>query len=118
MPRKSSLSRASLGRMLLMAFLVIAGLPALTGVLGWFELQTVARNQATVVTEAIPAISEVRGFTQESSRIVAVAPELAAVTSDAARRERAAFLNAQVDALAGRLERYEAIGNLAPAGLE
>ena len=66
-----------------MAFLVIAGLPALTGVLGWFELQTVARNQATVVTEAIPAISEVRGFTQESSRIVAVAPELAAVTSDA-----------------------------------
>lgn len=118
MPRKSSLSRASLGRMLLMAFLVIAGLPALTGVLGWFELQTVARNQATVVTEAIPAISEVRGFTQESSRIVAVAPELAAVTSDAARRERAAFLNAQVDALAARLERYEAIGNLAPAGLE
>ena len=101
-----------------MAFLVIAGLPALTGVLGWFELQTVARNQATVVTEAIPAISEVRGFTQESSRIVAVAPELAAVTSDAARRERAAFLTAQVDALAGRLERYEAIGNLAPAGLE
>jgi two-component system sensor histidine kinase TorS len=118
MPRKSSLSRASLGRMLLMAFLVIAGLPALTGVLGWFELQTVARNQATVVTEAIPAISEVRGFTQESSRVVAVAPELAAVTSDAARRERAAFLTAQVDALAGRLERYEAIGNLAPAGLE
>ncbi len=101
-----------------MAFLVIAGLPTLTGIVGWFELQKVARNQATVVTESIPAISEVRGFTQESSRIVAVAPELAAVTSDAARRERAAFLFAQVDALAKRLERYEDIGNLAPAGLE
>ncbi|MGB8813401.1 MAG: response regulator [Paracoccaceae bacterium] len=117
MPLKSSLSRASLGRMLMMAFLVIAGLPAITGILGWFELQDVARNQTTVVTKAIPAISEVRGFTAESSRIVAVAPELAAVTSDAARRERAAFLFAQVDALTRRVARYAATGNPAPAGL-
>lgn len=118
MPGKSSLSRVSLGRMLLMAFLVIAGLPAVTGILGWFELQKVARNQATVVTEAIPAISEVRGFTEESSRIVAVAPELAAVTTETARRERAAYLFAQVDALTGRVARYEATGNLASAGLK
>ena len=118
MPRKSSLSRASLGRRLLMAFVVIAGLPTVTGVMGWFELQKVARNQATVVTEAIPAISEVRGFTEESSRIVAVAPELAAVTTEAARRERAAYLFAQVDALTGRVARYEDTGNLAPAGLK
>ncbi len=104
--------------MLLMAFLVIAGLPTLTGILGWFELQKVARNQATVVTEAIPAISEVRGFTQENSRIVAVAPELAAVTTEAARRERAAYLFAQVDALTRRVARYEARSNLAPAGVE
>ena len=118
MPHKSSLSRASLGRMLLMAFLVIAGLPAVTGILGWFELQKVARNQATVVTEAIPAISEVRGFTQESSRIVAVAPELAAVTTEVARRERAAYLFAQVDALTARVARYQGTGNLAPDGLQ
>ena len=118
MPHKSSLSRASLGRMLLMAFLVIAGLPTVTGILGWFELQKVARNQATVVTEAIPAISEVRGFTQESSRIVAVAPELAAVTTEVARRERAAYLFAQVDALTARVARYEGTGNLARDGLQ
>ncbi|NEY90664.1 ATP-binding protein [Tabrizicola oligotrophica] len=117
MPRKSSLSRASLGRMLLMAFLVIAGLPAVSGVLGWFELQEVARNQATVVTEAIPAISEVRGFTEESSRIIAVAPELAAVTTEAARRERAAYLFAQVDALTGRVARYAVTGNPALGSL-
>ena len=117
MPLKSSLSRASLGRMLLMAFLVIAGLPAVTGIFGWFKLQEVARNQTTVVTEAIPAIAEVRGFTAESSRIVAVAPELAAVTTEAARRERAAFLFAQVDALTRRVARYESTGNVAPAGL-
>jgi two-component system, OmpR family, sensor histidine kinase TorS len=117
MSLKSSLSRASLARMLLMAFLVIAGLPAVTGILGWSELQEVARNQTTVVTEAIPAISEVRGFTAESSRIVAVAPELAAVTTEAARRERAAFLFAQVDALTRRIARYAESGNPTPAGL-
>ena len=117
MPLKSSLSRASLGRMLMMAFLVIAGLPAITGILGWFELQKLARNQTTVVTEAIPAIAEVRGFTEESSRIVAVAPELAAVTTEEARRERAAYLHTQVDALTRRVQRYEATGNLAPADL-
>lgn len=114
---RASLSRASLGRMLLMAFLVIAGLPAMTGMLGWFELQNVARNQATVVTEAIPAIAEVRGFTEESSRIVAVAPELAAVTTEEARRGRAAYLFTQVDALTRRVQRYHATGNPAPSGL-
>ena len=117
MPKKSSLSRLSLGRMLLLAFLVIAGLPAITGVLGWVELQNVARNQSKAINETIPAISDVRGFTEESSRIMAVAPELAAVTTEAARRERAAYLFAQVDALSGRVDRYESTGNLAPPGL-
>ena len=117
MLQKSSLSRISLGRMLLLAFLVIAGLPAMTGVLGWVELQKVARNQSKVTNETIPAISEVRGFTEESSRIVAVAPELAAVTIEAARRERAAFLFAQVNALSNRVSRYESTGNVAPPGL-
>ena len=101
-----------------MAFLVIAGLPTVTGILGWVELQKVARNQTNIIKETIPAISEVRGFAEESSRIVAVAPELAAVTTDAARRDRAATLFAQVDALAVRVARYESTGNMAPAGLE
>ena len=103
--------------MLLLAFLVIAGLPAITGIFGWVELQKVARNQTKVTTETIPAITEVRGFTEESSRIVAVAPELAAVTIEAARRERAAFLFAQVNALSNRVRRYESTGNVAPPGL-
>ncbi|MDP1577654.1 MAG: hypothetical protein Q8L76_12980, partial [Cypionkella sp.] len=98
MLHKSSPSRVSLGRMLLMAFLVNAGLPTLTGVLGWIELQKVARNQTNVIKQTIPAISEVRGFTEEISRIVVVAPELAAVTTEAARRKRAGYLVAQADA--------------------
>ena len=96
---KSRMGRSSVGRMLLMAFLVIAGLPAATGLLGWVELQKVARNQSNVIHETIPAIAEVRGFTEAISRVVSVAPELAAVTSEAGRQERTAYLLAQVDAL-------------------
>ena len=118
MLHKSSPSRVSLGRMLLMAFLVIAGLPTLTGVLGWIELQKVARNQTNVIKQTIPAISEVRGFTEEISRIVVVAPELAAVTTEAARRKRAGYLVAQADALKQRVARYEGTGDVIPAGLE
>lgn len=118
MLHKSSPSRVSLGRMLLMAFFVIAGLPTLTGVLGWIELQTVARNQTNVIKQTIPAISEVRGFTEEISRIVVVAPELAAVTTEAARRERAGYLFAQADALKRRVARYEGTGDGIPFGLE
>ena len=118
MLHKSSPSRVSLGRMLLMAFLVIAGLPTLTGVLGWIELQKVARNQTNVIKQTIPAISEVRGFTEEISRIVVVAPELAAVTTEAARRKRAGYLVAQADALKQRVARYEGTGDVIPAGLQ
>jgi len=85
---------------------MIAGFPATTAVLGWFELQDVARTQSRMVTEAIPAISEVRAVAEGTSRVVAVAPELAAVSTEAERAERSEFLMAQVDALRSRLERY------------
>ncbi len=97
--------RSSLGARLLLAILLIAGFPAATGLMGWFELQDVAKNQSRVVTEAIPAISEVRGVAEETSRVVAMAPELAAVTTEAERQTRAAFLFAQADALRTRLSR-------------
>ena len=76
-----------------------------TGILGWFELQDVARNQSRVVTEAIPAISEVRGVAEGTSRVVAVAPELAAVVDEGQRAERVAYLLKQVDLLQARLVR-------------
>jgi two-component system, OmpR family, sensor histidine kinase TorS len=116
--------KSSLGGRLLMAIALIAGFPAATGLLGWFELKDVAANQSTVVTEAIPAISEVRGVAEETSRVVAVAPELAAVTDEAQRAERAAFLFDQANALRARLLRQsllpdEALANAlaAEAGL-
>ncbi|EYD78119.1 Signal transduction histidine kinase [Rubellimicrobium mesophilum DSM 19309] len=111
------LSKSSLGGRLLAAFLVIAGSPAAMGVLGWVELRDVAQNQERAVTETIPAISEVRGVTEETSRLVAVAPELAAVTTEPSRAERAAFLFRQVDALRDRLARYEGADSDAPSGL-
>lgn len=95
--------KSSLGGRLLLAIVLIASFPAATGVLGWFELQDVAANQSQVVTEAIPAISEVRGVAEETSRVVAVAPELAAVTDEGQRAERATFLFDQANALRERL---------------
>jgi two-component system sensor histidine kinase TorS len=101
--------KSSLGGRLLIAVALIAGFPAATGVLGWFELKGVAANQSRMVTEAIPAISEVRGVAEETSRVVAVAPELAAVTDEAQRVERAAFLFDQANALRARLLRQEGL---------
>ena len=89
----------------MLAILLIAGFPAATGVLGWLELRDVARTQSRVVNEAIPAISEVRGVAEETSRVVAMAPELAAITDEAQRQTRAAFLFAQADALRAQLMR-------------
>lgn len=100
-------NKSSLGGRLLLAIVLIAGFPAATGVLGWFELKGVAANQSRVVTEAIPAISEVRGVAEVTSRVVAVAPELAAVADDAHRAERAAFLFGQADAFRARLQRQK-----------
>jgi len=96
------------------AIVVIAGFPAAAGLMGWMELRDVAREQSRVVTEAIPAISEVRGVAEETSRVVAVAPELAQVTSEAARAARTAFLMAQVDGLHDRLQRHEAAQDAPP----
>ncbi len=103
--------KSSLGGRLLLAIVLIAGFPAATGLLGWFELQDVAENQSRMVTETIPAISEVRGVAEETSRVVAVAPELAAVTDEAQRAERARFLFDQANALRARLLRQEGLSD-------
>lgn len=93
----------SLGGKLMLAFLIIAGLPALTGLLGWVRLGSVSHNLDSVINETIPAIAEVRGYAEETARIVAVAPELATVTTEAERVSHTAFLSAQVEALTARL---------------
>ena len=93
-----------LGRRLLFAFMAIAGLPALTGLFGWFELRQVAESQSEVFDSTIPALSEMQHFAEEAARIVAVAPELAAVTREIDRRDRAAYLHSQVKALTERLD--------------
>ncbi len=96
----------SLGGKLLLAFLIIAGLPALTGLFGWVKLGGVSRNLDSVINKTIPAIAEVRGYAEETARIVAVAPELATVTTEAERVSHTAFLSQQVDALTARLDGF------------
>ncbi|NGM47099.1 response regulator [Rhodobacter sp. SGA-6-6] len=109
-----------LGAKLLLAFLVIVGLPAAAGLAGWLELRSVARTQEAVTGQTIPALADVRGFTEASARIVAVAPELSAVRTEDERRERTAWLMGQTDLMNARIARYrvtdpEAIDALADA---
>ncbi|VDC33451.1 ATP-binding protein [Pseudogemmobacter humi] len=107
-----------LGAKLLLVFLVIFGLPAAATVAGWLALRSVARTQANVSGVTIPALADVRGFTEASARIMAVAPELAAVQSESERRERAAWLIAQVDQMNARLTPYRNSDTAAIAALE
>ena len=111
------LGKLGLGGKLSLAFIVIAGLPALAGILGLVELRTLARRQAEVISQTIPAIAEVRGMAEESTRIIAIAPELAAVTSQSERKNRARFLADQVDALTRRLDALEQAGGVGSARL-
>ena len=104
------LGKLGLGGKLSLAFIVIAGLPTLAGILGLVELRTLAHRQADVISQTIPAIAEVRGMAEESTRIIAIAPELAAVGSQAERAKRARFLADQVDALTARLDALEQAG--------
>jgi two-component system sensor histidine kinase TorS len=104
------LGKLGLGGKLGLAFIVIAGLPTLAGILGLVELRVLARRQAEVISQTIPAIAEVRGMAEESTRIIAIAPELAAVTSQSDRQNRAQFLSDQVTALTRRLDALEQAG--------
>ena len=93
----------------MLAFLAIAGLPSLAGLLGWVELRDVAQTQSIIVERTIPAVAEVRAIAEESARIVSLAPELAEVSTQAGRRARAAYLMGQVGALRQRLSDFEAL---------
>ncbi len=96
-----------MGARLLAAFLVIAGLPALAGFFGWFELRDVTRTQQLLYDRSIPVLTDMRRFTEESASIVTVAPELAAVGDEAKRRDRAAYLSARVAALSDHLVQFQ-----------
>lgn len=107
----------SLGRKLLVAFMLITGAPIVMGALGWFELRDVAHNQTVVVDEAIPAISLVRGIVRYTSRAVSIAPEMAAVTTETGRNQLSGNLRQQVDGLSDLLSSYTQSGGEAPVAL-
>ena len=109
--------KLGLGGKLGLAFIVIAGLPTLAGVLGLLEMRGLSRLQSDVINQTIPAIADVRGMTEESTRIIAIAPELAEVGTQAERRDRAAFLSEQVAALTQRLDQLENVRGISTRGL-
>lgn len=93
---------------LLLAFILIAGLPTLAGLLGLVELRSLAIRQSDVIRQTIPAMDDVRGIAEESTLIVAIAPQLAEMTDQRDREALFHDLRDQVDALTRRLQRLDA----------
>ncbi len=112
LPLIGYLRRASLGARLLLAFLLIAGFPALAAFFGWFELRDVARTQTRLFTSTLPVLTELRGFTEGAARIVASAPQLAAVDDETERRARSALLKSQVEGLSDRIDGFSPQGDV------
>ena len=65
------LARASIGRKLLFAFLIMALLVLSSALVGMFGFSSVARTERNVVNSAIPAMIEARQVAELSSRIIA-----------------------------------------------
>ncbi|WP_299843310.1 ATP-binding protein [uncultured Roseovarius sp.] len=99
--------RIGLGERLFLAFLAIAGAPALAGLFAWIELRDIAQTQASIAERTIPRITEVRAIAEDSARIVVAAPELGSVSTQEAREKRKAFLIFHVKALSDRLNSFE-----------
>lgn len=111
-------SGRGLGTRLLLAFLAITGLPLAAALIGWLELSGTIRAQEEASERTIPALAELRGFAEAGARIVASAPELASVQTEAERRERTARLFDQADLLNARLAPYRSSDPEASAVLE
>ncbi|WP_240671977.1 response regulator [Tropicibacter alexandrii] len=93
---------------LLLAFVLIAGLPTFAGLLGLVELRSLAIRQSDVIGQTIPAMGDVRGIAEESTGIVALAPRLAEMDNQRDREALSSALQAQVDALSRRMARLDA----------
>lgn len=98
--------RIGLGERLFLAFLAIAGAPALAGLFAWVELRDIAQTQTDIAERTIPQITEVRAIAEDSARIVVGAPELGSVATQEAREKRKAFLIFHVKALSDRLSSF------------
>lgn len=90
---------------LLFAFVLIAGLPTLAGLLGLVELRSLAIRQSDVISQTIPDIGDMRGIAEESTSIVAIAPQLADIANQKDREALSSDLLAQVESLSRRLGR-------------
>lgn len=103
---------------LLFAFVLIAGLPTLAGLMGLVELRSLAIRQSDVISQTIPDIGDMRGIAEESTSIVAIAPQLADIANQNEREDLSKDLLAQVDALSRRLGRLRETRGTGIVGLQ
>ena len=88
-----------------LAFACIAVLSLASAGVGWWILGDVDRAQESIVTRAMPAVSDARKVAEISSQIIARAPLLTSTTTQAARDVEASALFELADRLRVVLER-------------
>ncbi|MHC6529059.1 TMAO reductase system sensor histidine kinase/response regulator TorS [Vibrio proteolyticus] len=102
------LARASIGRKLLFAFLIMALLVLSSALVGMFGFSSVARTERNVVNSAIPAMIEARQVAELSSRIIASVQVLSNAKTEVQRQQSGDALFSQLQTL---LEHIGALGS-------
>ncbi|EGU47791.1 sensor protein TorS [Vibrio ichthyoenteri ATCC 700023] len=93
------LAKASIGRKLLFAFLVMALLVLMSSIIGVFGFSFVAKTERNVVNSAIPSMIEARQVAELSSRIISSVQNLNSARNEEQRKASGKELFDQLEAL-------------------
>ncbi|WP_454441013.1 TMAO reductase system sensor histidine kinase/response regulator TorS [Vibrio bathopelagicus] len=93
------LATASIGRKLLVSFLVMALLVLLSALIGVSGFSFVAKTERNVVDSALPAMIEARQVSELSNRIISSVQTLSSARNEAERKEAGTILFDQLESL-------------------
>lgn len=99
MGRLMTFTPRSIGRKLLIAFSMMAGLMIAAAVIGVAGFSLVAKTERTVINTAVPALAEARKLSDLSTRIIFAAQVLAKSTTDVERERQGKALTIHIEQL-------------------
>jgi len=98
---------SGIGRKLLIAFSVMAGLMIIAAVIGVAGFSLVAKTERTVINSAVPALAEARELSDLSTRIIFTAQVLAKSTNEQERQRQGKALTIHIEGLKHSLRELE-----------
>ncbi|GAB3524971.1 TMAO reductase system sensor histidine kinase/response regulator TorS [Photobacterium alginatilyticum] len=98
---------SGIGRKLLIAFSLMAGLMIIAAVIGVAGFSLVAKTERTVINSAVPALAEARELSDLSTRIIFTAQVLAKSTTEQERERQGKALTIHIEGLKHSLRELE-----------